>query len=60
MEELTNLPQWQLKIGELTMAFNSQTLIMTWIVMGVMILFALLATRRLGLIPNPSPDHGGS
>ncbi|MBW1714079.1 MAG: F0F1 ATP synthase subunit A [Deltaproteobacteria bacterium] len=26
---------------------------MTWIVMGIMIAFGLLATRRLGLIPNP-------
>lgn len=53
MEELTHLPQWHLKIGEFTAAFNSQTLIMTWVVMGIMIAFGLLATRRLGLIPNP-------
>ena len=58
MEELTNLPQWTLKIGELTMAFNSQTLIMTWIVMGIMLLFAVLATRKLGLIPNPLQTVG--
>jgi len=53
VEELTHLPQWHLKIGDLTATFNSQTLIMTWIVMGIMIAFGLLATRRLGLIPNP-------
>jgi len=53
VEELTNLPQWHLTLGGLTMAFNAQTLIMTWIVMGIMILFGLAATRRMGLIPNP-------
>jgi F-type H+-transporting ATPase subunit a len=53
VEELTNLPQWHLVLGGLNMTFNSQTLYMTWIVMGIMLLFAFLATRKLGLIPNP-------
>lgn len=53
MEELTNLPQWNLVLGGLNMTFNSQTLYMTWIVMGIMLLFAVLATRKMGLIPNP-------
>lgn len=53
MEELTNLAQWHLKVGELTMTFNSQTLYMTWIVMGIMLLFALLATRKMSFVPNP-------
>ena len=53
MEELTNLVQWNLQVGGLNMTFNAQTLYMTWIVMGVMLLFAFLATRKLGLIPNP-------
>ena len=58
MEELTNLAQWHLTLGGLDMTFNSQTLIMTWIVMGIMILFAILATRKLGLIPNPLQTVG--
>ena len=37
----------------MTLTFNSQTIFMTWVVMGVLILFGFLATRRLGLIPNP-------
>jgi len=53
VEELTHLPQWHLQVGEMTLTFNSQTIFMTWVVMGVLILFGFLATRRLGLIPNP-------
>lgn len=53
MEELTNLPQWVFNIGGLTIELNSQTIIMTWVVMGIMIAFGLVATRRLAMVPNP-------
>lgn len=53
MEELTNLPQWVFEIGGYTIALNSQTIYMTWIVMAIMIAFGFVATRKLALIPNP-------
>lgn len=53
MEELTHLPQWIFSVGGVEVALNSQTLTMTWIVMGIMITFAILATRKLSFVPNP-------
>ncbi len=53
MEELTHLPQWQLKLGHITLTLNAETITMTWVVMGILIVFSLLATRRMKLVPNP-------
>ncbi len=53
MEELTQLPQWIFNVGGFEIALNSQTIIMTWIVMGIIITFGFLATRKLSMIPNP-------
>lgn len=53
MDELTKLPQWHLHLGSITLDINSETAIMTWIAMGLLILFAFMATRKLSHIPNP-------
>ena len=53
MDELTHVPQWTLELFGKTLVFNSSTLVMTWIVMAALIIFAILATRKAGIIPNP-------
>jgi len=53
MEDLTNIPQWTLIFFGTKLVFNRETLIMTWIVMGALIVFGFLATRKRGILPNP-------
>jgi len=53
MDELTNMPQLTYDILGINLVFNTQTIIMTWIVMVALIIFGFLATRKAGLIPNP-------
>ncbi len=52
MDELTNVWQYTLTLGDYNLVFNVETLIMTWIVMGVLILFAVLASRKLAHVPG--------
>ena len=53
MDELTHIPQYTLNLFGINLVFNVHTVTMTWIVMGALILFAFLATRKAGIIPNP-------
>ena len=53
MDELTNVPQFTLPLFGTNLVFNTETIIMTWIVMGGLILFGFLASRKAGIIPNP-------
>lgn len=53
MDELTHISQWIFTIGGLKIVLNSATLIHTWLIMGVLILFGLLAGRRTKFLPNP-------
>jgi F-type H+-transporting ATPase subunit a len=53
MEDLTEIPQWTLDLFGLHLVFNMETIIMTWIVIGVLLLFGFLATRKIGFLPNP-------
>ena len=53
MEDLTTISQWIFTIGGHKIALNSATLINTWMIMGVLIIFSLLATRQTKLVPNP-------
>jgi F-type H+-transporting ATPase subunit a len=53
MEDLTQIPQWTLHLFGLNLVFNTGTILMTWIVMGGLILFGFLATRKLHFLPNP-------
>ena len=53
MEDISYLPQWIFKIGGIDIVLNSETLIHSWLIMGVLILFGFLATRQTKLIPNP-------
>ena len=53
MEDLTKIPQITLNLLGLNVVLNTQTIIMTWIVMACLILFAYLATRKISFSPNP-------
>jgi F-type H+-transporting ATPase subunit a len=51
--DITKIPQWVFEIAGYRITLNSETLIMSWIVMGILILFAVVATRRISILPGP-------
>ena len=53
MEDLTKIPQFVINVFGMNLVFNVETVIMTWIVMASLILFAFLATRKIDFLPNP-------
>jgi len=53
MEDLTKIPQITLNLFGLNVVLNTETIIMTWIVMACLILFGYLATRKISFSPNP-------
>ncbi len=53
MGDITKIPQWVFEIAGYRITLNSETLIMSWIVMGILILFAVVATRRISILPGP-------
>ena len=53
MEDFTSIPQFVVKLFGLNLVFNTHTIMMTWIVLAVLIIFGFLATRKIGFIPNP-------
>ena len=52
MESLTQIWQWQIQVGGYSLVFNIETLIMTWIVMAALIVFALVATQKISILPG--------
>ena len=53
MEEIGHIPQLSVELFGITLVLNTETIFMTWIVMGSLILFGVLATRRIDFLPNP-------
>ncbi len=53
MDELIDPQKWSFFIGGLKIELNSATLINTWMIMAVLIVFGLLAARRTRILPNP-------
>jgi len=53
VQELTNIPHWYLTLGGFRLEFNSETLIMSWVVMAVLIAFGVMSTRKMGFLPGP-------
>lgn len=53
MEDISYLPQWIFHIGGFQVSLNVLTLVNSWMIMGVLILFGFLATRKTKLVPNP-------
>lgn len=52
MEELTHIPHWVLGIAGYELVLNSETIIMSWIVMSVLIVFGFVSTRKLSVVPG--------
>jgi len=52
MEEITEIPQLIIKLFGFNLVFNTETILMTWIVMAALILFGFLATKNIGFLPN--------
>ena len=52
MEDMTQIWQWGFQAGDYTFTFNIETLIMTWIVMAALILFSIVATRKISILPH--------
>jgi F-type H+-transporting ATPase subunit a len=57
MEDIGTLKQWTFNLGDLSIVLNAETLIMSWIVMGVLIIFAIHARRSIKLIPTSWTQH---
>jgi F-type H+-transporting ATPase subunit a len=53
MEDLTKIPQLTLELFGLNLVFNTETILMTWIVLAALIVFGYLATKKIGFLPNP-------
>ncbi len=53
MESITEIAQWTVWIGRRPVVVNATTLVMTWIVMGLLLAFAALASWRRRLVPGP-------
>ena len=53
MENFTELLQLKVTLFGICLRFNVETVLMTWIVMGSLIIFGFLATRRVAFVPNP-------
>ncbi len=59
MDEMTNIHQWIVQLpGGYKLAFNSGTIIMTLIVMGLLLVFSFFATRRINIIPHSAQVVG--
>jgi F-type H+-transporting ATPase subunit a len=52
MEEIGKVSQWVFYLGDTRLVVNNHTLIMTWVVIGFTLLFALLATRSRKMVPG--------
>jgi len=53
MEDLAYIPQLTVNLFGINLAVNTETILMTWVVMVSLILFGFLATRKAGFLPNP-------
>ena len=57
MGDIGELKQWTFNLGDLVIVLNSETVIMTWICIGILLLFTIAATRKLTLIPANWAQH---
>ena len=53
MDEIGKVSQWVFHLGDTRLAVNNHTLMMTWVVIGLTLLFAWLATRERKMVPGP-------
>jgi F-type H+-transporting ATPase subunit a len=52
MDELTNISQITYQLFGYNLVFNVETIIMTLIVMGLLVIFSVFATRKIYIIPH--------
>lgn len=52
MEEFLHAPKWILNLFGTELVLNADTIIHTWVVMGLLILFAVVSTRKLSFLPG--------
>ena len=52
MDELANIPQYAIELFGYSLVFNTETITMTLIVMGLLLVFSFFATRRINIIPH--------
>ena len=53
MEELGKIHQLLISVGNYTMTFNLEVIVMTWIVILALTVFGYLAARRRARLPGP-------
>lgn len=53
MENIGKVSHWVFYLGDTRLVVNSTTLMMTWVVIGLVVAFALVATRGRNMIPGP-------
>lgn len=53
MEDLTQIWQFSFNLFGLNLVLNVETIIMSWIVIGILIVFGFFATRKINILPNP-------
>ena len=53
MEEIGKVSHWVFYLGDTRLVVNNHTLIMTWVVIGLTLVFAWLATRDRKMVPGP-------
>jgi F-type H+-transporting ATPase subunit a len=58
MENLTHVSEWVVAVAGRQFTFNATTLVMSWIVMGTLVVLGFLASRRPGLVPGPLQNVG--
>jgi F-type H+-transporting ATPase subunit a len=56
MTELFTSTQWQFTLGGSAFTLNAETVIMTWVVAGIILLLAYVAVRRLSMVPGPAQN----
>ncbi len=53
MNSILTTPQWVFSVAGTEVVLNATTLIMSWVVMGGLVLFGLLAAHRPQVMPSP-------
>ncbi|MGD8370834.1 MAG: F0F1 ATP synthase subunit A [Syntrophobacterales bacterium] len=53
MEGIGKVSQWVFHLGGMRIELNSATLLMTWLIMALILVFTVLATRRREMVPGP-------
>ena len=53
MEGIGKVSQWVIHLGGMQFKVNSTTLLMSWLIIGLILIFIVLATRRRKMVPGP-------